>query len=309
LFVLRGNTSRNLQSAIRNPHLPRRLIVAVLLLVVSGCATRADHVPELTAVARIGDYKPHWQPLFKGIDYAEARKMPGDPQAVYAVRIDLSEPTIEFLVTPSNGDRPLETDGLRTSTFLKQYQCQLAINASPFAPVEEGEGGPEDILGLSVSRGDVYSGAHGGHAAMLITKDNKVTFAEPPFDLNNVYNAVSGFLMLLENGQNVGSDEARHPRTAAGVSRDGRYLYLLIIDGRQPDYSVGATTRETAEWMRQLGAHNALNLDGGGSTTLVINDGQGGAKILNRPIHNNVPGAERVNGNHLGIFAQPLKRR
>jgi hypothetical protein len=257
-------------------------------------------------VPRASDYQPRWEPLFRGIDYAMARKMAPDPQALYAVRVDLKAPGIEFLVTPSNGDRPLETDGRKTSTFLKEFKCQLAINASPFSPVEQVEGAPKDILGPSVSRGDVYSQAHGGHGVMLITQDNHVSFAEPPFDLSTAYNAVGGYGMLVKNGVVQPSDKVRHPRTAVGTSEDGRYLYLLLIDGRQPGYSVGATTGEAAAWIKQIGAYTALNLDGGGSTSLVIDDGQGGCTVLNRPIHDNIPGNERVNGNHLGIFARRL---
>jgi hypothetical protein len=281
--------------------------LALFIILSSGCATQADTVPAVASVAKAKDYQPQWEPLFKGIELAEARKVAPDPLAVYAVRIDLKEPSIEFLATPSNGDRPLETDGRKTTTFLKEFRCQIAINASPFSPVEEGEGNPKDILGLSASRGDVYSGPHGSHCALLITKDNKVSFAKPPIDTHGVYNAVAGFDMLLERGRNVGKNDERHPRTAAGMSKDHRYLYFLLIDGRQPSYSVGTTTKETAEWIRRLGAYDALNLDGGGSTTLVISDDQGGARILNRPIHNKAPGTERVNGNHLGVYAKPLK--
>jgi hypothetical protein len=279
-------------------------LLAVLLV---GCATRAENLREITNVARVQDYHPHWEPLFRGIDFAEARKMAPDPQAIYAVRIDLQEPSVKFFVTPSNGDRPLETDGRKTSTFLKEFKCQLAINASPFSPVEEREGTPKDILGLSASNGDVYSRPHGAHCAMNIAKDNRVTFREPPVRAEGAYNAVSGFGMLLTQGRNAGSNDTRHPRTAAGTSRDGGYLYFLLIDGRQPLYSVGTTTKETADWMSQIGGYDALNLDGGGSTTLVISDGNGGARMLNRPIHNKIPGTERVNGNHIGVYAKPVE--
>jgi hypothetical protein len=62
---------------------------------------------------------------------------------------------------------------------------------------------------------------------------------------------------------------ARHPRTAVGFSRDSATLYLVAVDGRQPR-SVGMTFAELAATMRELGAWNALNLDGGGSTVLVV---------------------------------------
>jgi exopolysaccharide biosynthesis protein len=70
---------------------------------------------------------------------------------------------------------------------------------------------------------------------------------------------------------------ARNPRTMAGVTSDGDLL-LVTVDGRQPGYSVGLSFPEEARLMRALGSAQALNLDGGGSTTMVI-DGA----LLGRP--------------------------
>jgi len=277
-----------------------RATVALLLLM--GCATSAVQ-PQVTAVSAIEEFQPQWAPHFKGIDIATGQRLAPILQQVFAVRIDLHEPGIEFFVTPSNGERPAETDGMKTSDFLAAHHCQLAINASPFSPVTETTGDPKDILGISMCRGELYSKPRDDYGALIICKDNKAVVSRPPFDLRQAYNAVGGFGMLLEKGNNVGKDDVRHPRTAVGVSPDGRYLYLLVIDGRQPAYSLGATTRETAQWLAQLGARDALNLDGGGSTELVIGDQTGAPRILNRPIHNNIPGNERINGNSLGIYA------
>jgi len=69
----------------------------------------------------------------------------------------------------------------------------------------------------------------------------------------------------------------RVPRTLAGVRADGRVL-LVTIDGRQPRWSAGATMLEAAKVMRALGAREALNLDGGGSATMVV-----GRRVVNRP--------------------------
>ncbi|MDK1475882.1 phosphodiester glycosidase family protein [Streptomyces sp. 549] len=63
----------------------------------------------------------------------------------------------------------------------------------------------------------------------------------------------------------------RNPRTAAGTTASG-HLILMTADGRQPGHSAGLTITETAAVMRSLGAVDALNLDGGGSTTLVTHD-------------------------------------
>lgn len=69
----------------------------------------------------------------------------------------------------------------------------------------------------------------------------------------------------------------RHPRTLAGITADGTLL-LVTVDGRDPGVSIGATLAESAELMRSLGARDAMNLDGGGSTTMVVN-----GRLRNRP--------------------------
>ena len=76
---------------------------------------------------------------------------------------------------------------------------------------------------------------------------------------------------------------------------------MMVIDGRQKGWSDGATLAETGAWLLRLGAWNGLNLDGGGSSAMAKSQ-RGAARLLNRPSG----GIQRVNGNHLGVFAQPL---
>lgn len=92
---------------------------------------------------------------------------------------------------------------------------------------------------------------------------------------------IGGWPRILHDGRNVAGEaaivegtisrnaEVRHPRTALGFSRDGRLLWLLVVDGRSAK-SAGMTLVELAEQMRRLGAWQALNFDGGGSSTMVI---------------------------------------
>lgn len=63
--------------------------------------------------------------------------------------------------------------------------------------------------------------------------------------------------------------QRRHPRTVAGIKADGTIL-LVTIDGRKPGYSVGANFKESAQLLKSLGAVDAVNLDGGGSTTMTV---------------------------------------
>lgn len=84
----------------------------------------------------------------------------------------------------------------------------------------------------------------------------------------------------------------RHPRTLVGTTRNGS-LILATIDGRQPGVTVGANFLEAAQFMRWLGATQAINLDGGGSTAMVV-----GGKLVNRPSD----GAERAVGDALLVL-------
>ena len=87
---------------------------------------------------------------------------------------------------------------------------------------------------------------------------------------------------LLEGGDNVGYSCAspfcgRNPRTGVGLDGEGRVL-LVTVDGRRPGYSVGMTLAEFARQFERLGASWALNLDGGGSTTMWVE-----GRVINRP--------------------------
>jgi hypothetical protein len=92
---------------------------------------------------------------------------------------------------------------------------------------------------------------------------------------------LGGWPRILRDGEDVAVDaptvegtisrnaETRHPRSAIGFSRDSSTLYLLVVDGRSQK-SVGMTLVELAALMRRLGAWQAMNFDGGGSSTMVV---------------------------------------
>ena len=267
-------------------------ILLVPLFAATGCPA-----PEGT-----GD----WVPLFQGIDYYFVVQSSPVPLRVHAVRIDLTGPEISIFVTPPSDDGPGEVDSLRTSSFVEFYDLQVAVNASPFSPLAGAEGRPMDVVGLSVSEGLRYSEPEPGYGALVFNAANGARIVTEPMDVVGAFNGVGGFEVILRDGENLGADGPREPRTAAGIPADGTVLYLVVIDGRQPFASVGATTEELAGWMIFFGADEALNLDGGGSTTLAADDGSGNAAVLNRPVQNHIAGLERPVANHLGIFAAPL---
>lgn len=115
--------------------------------------------------------------------------------------------------------------------------------------------------------------------------------------------SVTGSAILVKNGKipsPFSFDIAgRHPRTMVGSSKDGKELLLVTVDGRQQS-SLGMTQTEAANLMIELGAYNALNLDGGGSTTMAVRKpGSENIEIINSPSD----GSPRRISNAIGIFS------
>jgi hypothetical protein len=294
----------------------RRLMAAGVLALAGG---------EGRAAVAVGA----WQASHQGIEWAIGTADAAEPrrQQVRAVRVDLRAPGIEFVTTPGNGEAPLETMSETTTEFARRHRMQAAINANYFSPCCAP--GAKDLGGLAISAGVVVSPPvreGPSDCVLAITRQNQAVIrkSDATFREADYWTAVAGSGIILQAGRKPAREApagpaAAHPRTAVGVSQDGRYLILLVVDGRQPGYSEGATLEELADWLLRFGAHDGLNLDGGGSTTLVREEA-GQIVVVNRPsgTARRPPGGDdqparrrgqRSNGNHLGVRAAPLPVR
>jgi hypothetical protein len=279
-------------------------IVILLALLVSGYSLYDRGRPAPVPIK---------QTLYDGVVYRRIIQVFPRPMIAHTVTIDTKSNHIGFLVTPpdSSGNQPLRAR--TTSQFLDEFGVQIAINGDGFTPWWSHSladyyphiGDPITPLGFSASNGNVYwngenAGDVGIEPTLYISRRNALSFNNRP---GNVYHAISGDRMLVEKGQIVSGldDEDLDPRTAIGINRNGRYLYLIVVDGRQPFYSDGATFQQLAKLLKEQGAYFAMSMDGGGSSTLVIEE-EGVPRIINSPIDNYIPGRERPVGNHLGIY-------
>lgn len=102
-------------------------------------------------------------------------------------------------------------------------------------------------------------------------------------DKSLIAEAVSGRQMLLNDGVAQSNDTHLEPRTAVGVTKSGKRLFILVGDGRRKEYSNGLSYADMAQIFKSLGAYDALNLDGGGSSSFCLSVGDGKFAPINRP--------------------------
>jgi hypothetical protein len=288
----------------RVKHLLGIVLLLVLLVALVVVALRPIRPPRTHSRAD----------LFQGVTYIrQARSMPR-PLMIHVVEIDLTAQGIGFLVTPGDDTSGMDLSARTTSAFLEEFGVQVAINGSFSEPFRAGtflwdyyphSGDPVNVKGLAISDGEKYSDDYKDWPVVCISA-SQVQISHSGCQVDTTQ-ALAGNLILVEHGEAVVRDGTGklHPRTAVAVDAQGKTLWLVVVDGRQRDYSEGVTLAELADIVVELGAEAALNLDGGGASTLVI-DGRRRARVLNAPIHTRIPMHQRPVANHLGVYAQPM---
>lgn len=209
-------------------------------------------------------------------------------QDLHVLVVDLCEPGVSVRATASS------EKGRTVSSFASLVGAEAAVNGDFF-----GSGFSTD--GPAMHAGTQWSGTDHTYVAPISFGDG---FVAVPHHNNEggpaagAEEVVSGHPTLLDDGSVVGNPgdplcTNRHPRTAIGVTEDHRKLIVAVVDGRRTGAS-GMTCPELAALMAEFGAFDAVNMDGGGSSTMVV-----GGTVVNRPSD----GSQRTVGNHLGIQA------
>lgn len=159
----------------------------------------------------------------------------------------------------------VESIGQRTDSL-------IAINGSAFVdPKGHGSGGT--LNGVMLLDGQAYGTAKNGYWKLVGMKNDNRMYISNYYQTNDVSNYKWGlefFPALIVDGQNVVDGTfgmGLQPRTAIGQSRNGDCM-MLIIDGRQPGYSVGCTVADCSKILERYGAFQAMNLDGGSSSVM-----------------------------------------
>ena len=257
--------------------------------------------------------------------------------SIHIIKIDLTASGLSFKLTPPSGSR--ETVRQTTLDFLKQEQAQIALNGHFFAPFPSQET-ESFLVGFSASGGKAFSDfEHPVQSYAIIANapafnidDENVASVVTPDNVAVVRlgSAVSGSAQIITGGQvtipfykdddhpaglltpggPAGYSNAKswydvpNARTVIGLSEDNRTLFLFTVD--RAASSQGMKLSEIAELLvKDYGVISALNLDGGGSTTLAMEDPESHkAKIVN--VSSDNPNGRAVASN-LAIFVRPSR--
>src|SRR5687767_14553856 len=268
----------------------RTRFAAIWLLFSAAILTA--HQPALTSPERIGDGVALYR-----LDDPALLSPPGRV-AVQALRLDPAKMTLE--IHRGGGAQPARET---VDAIAARRPGAIAVVNGGFFSLETGR--PTAFLkiagrvvrGTRRPRGAAGVIDQGGVTKLLFDRlivttngarsEYKTTFGSSPKDWSRALHAVGGAGLLLLNGRELqewdeerlsaGFARTRHPRTLIGVDVQDA-IWLVTVDGRNPSLSLGMSFPELQRLSRRLGLRSALNLDGGGSTTMAVN-----GKIVNHP--------------------------
>jgi hypothetical protein len=237
-----------------------------------------------------------------------------EPWAIQLLRVDLStcDLGLQVLEAPvANGEGP----GRTTVSALmsgRQGEVVAGVNGDFFTPeglpvgTEVVGGETRRVRGRPALAWKPHNDPWVGIPRVEGDSELVVGWSVPRIEGDGLTEVIGGFPLLLQAGARVGDLEVsqrasfaaeRHPRTAVGFDSDSELLWVVVVDGRQPDHSMGMTLPELTALFETLGVEEAINLDGGGSSVMVV----GGAVVS----HPSDAEGERPVVNALGIVRDP----
>ena len=238
-------------------------------------------------------------------------------QRIFVARVDLSDADVDVRVARGgddpDGDGPWQTTLQPLSQIAAREHFELAINGDFFAAraTADAEGAQSGYIagkwasavGPAATDGFVWANSLKPRPVLVIDADNRariLTLQEVPSSARQV---IAGSDILVRDGKRVLENTSafarnRHPRTAVGLSENGKTLVCVVVDGRDAPTAVGMNLSELTDLMLNLGCADALNLDGGGSSEMIARDAKTGLlRVMNRPSD----GRERAVADVLGV--------
>jgi hypothetical protein len=249
------------------------------------------------------------QEIFKGVSLEIETRSTPRPLRLYWIEASLGTSGVSLEFSPLPDSTKASIQAVRPTELLEKLKWQVIMNGDAFQLLGKSDkkypdvGDPLDLQGAAIWHGRIFSDPIRNYGVFYTSREGRMGISYPPLP-KGVWNAIGGYRVVLNQSRVLkNSRTALHPRSVIGFNNDSNKVYFLVVDGRQPGKSEGATEQELGEWMKARGAEGALSLDGGGSSLLAIDNG-GKAKVVNTPVGlYDELNTERPVGNCLGLKA------
>lgn len=228
--------------------------------------------------------------LYDGLEYSTLGFVdPSNrPQSAFILMVDLSKGNLTVSSIMPNNDTKF---AIQTVKDMAEHRNKVgnkvlaAVNADFYRTSGEDLGTPAGPVVIDGTIVKDYSGWWQSKTYFAIKKDGKPEIGPVSSLTQQVYenmeNLIGGGDWLVNNGVKTAIVHGIHPRTCVGYTRDD-VVYFVLVDGRRAGYAVGLDLVDMSNIMFSLGASHACNLDGGGSSTMVLKEESGSFKVVNR---------------------------
>lgn len=277
-----------------------KLLIIPLAFLLSGCASLSNisyfrnkdftpypkevYLPQNIEWEKVNDWADHF--VFYGKDI---------PLIYHVVKIDLSSKTLKISGFPSQSIK--RKNSITAKRLSKNFSKGVLINTTPYTTGFS----PKRIVGIHKIEGKNFSKEVLSYSALALKKESDGTYLgeiiekQTEESFTNFESAFGGFFTILKDSQKIKFYETRDSRTGVGLTKDKKTLFILAVEGEKLQYSEGLSYPECADIFLTLGATDAMEFDGGGSTSLYIN----GKNALSY-------GSIRHNPAYLYFFEEPL---
>lgn len=260
-------------------------LLFIFSFLITSCQTTKPY-EKTTNTIDLSPCPTPWTTISTGIQTTHS-KIPSRKITWHCVKIDLDIQNLQLVISPENTQKENSSfDLFPLKKFARKNKTIVAINTTPFDL-----GDTNTPAGIIKNKNNLISPPIKKYSALCFSKNDKnqlrafIADSQTEDILSKADYAIGGFYTILEDSTIYNFEKTYRSRSACGISHNGRFLYLFSAT---PVFSMndqnGLTYEECAQILKSLGCEKAMQLDGGHSTGLCINNKQVESPFFQRKI-------------------------
>lgn len=257
------------------------LLVSLSVLLFSCRTTDSLKAPDSKTLSGtdqpldFSDFMPLWNQEIPDTVWSLHYSDPELPLIFHAFKVKLSNSSISLHSFPENSIQTARHETTTCEVFSKNKNLFLAFNTSPFTARGITRSRDKTIMGLTITEGRILNPPESRYACISFSKSPDGSFIPDISRTQTIPSALpdythGGFFQILKDSKPAEFIQNRDTRLALGITAD-KSLIILAVEGENKRHSKGLSYGECASLLLKLGAVDALQMDGGGSTQLYFN--------------------------------------